>query len=310
MPLTESRWIWTLLIGLALWIASPFAVPLLAGLALALVSHPLHQWLRRYRVPALVSAIGLGALWAVIFVLPALIIVQSVLPVAARIQGSAIPADRIFEVLTHLPVLGAFVVQHANAVMDWLNQHPINKMISDIEPLMRHLAGHTLVLIIHTALALMVAVLLLIHGEAMAERLRPHFFELVGRKTVLHLEQVLVSSVRAVVLGMIALVVWEGVLGGLMFWLLDLPASMVFAIALALSSLIPGGSGIVLALAAVAAYTGQHIAYAVIILSVGHVITLSGDYLIKPAVTGAKSHAPFLIVLLSILGGVEVMGLI
>jgi predicted PurR-regulated permease PerM len=239
-----------------------------------------------------------------------MIVLQSVFPVAARIQGISIPVDRIFDVLKQLPMLGVAVSNHADVVMDWLNQHPISKMVSDVEPLMRHLAGHTLLLIVHTALALIVAVLLLIHGEAMAKLLRPHLFELVGVPAITRLEQVLVSSVRAVVLGMIALVLWEGVLGALMFWLLDLPASMIFAIALALSSLIPGGSAIVLALAAVAAYTGQHVAYAVIILSVGHVITLSGDYLIKPAVTGAKSHAPFLIVLLSILGGVEVMGLI
>jgi predicted PurR-regulated permease PerM len=96
----------------------------------------------------------------------------------------------------------------------------------------------------------------------------------------------------------------------MLFGFTDTPAAMVFAIALAISSLIPGGSGIVLALAAVVAYTQQDITHAIIILVVGHVITLSGDYIIKPVVTGAKSHAPFLLVLLSILGGVEVMGLI
>ncbi|MHB8921639.1 MAG: AI-2E family transporter [Halothiobacillus sp.] len=310
MPLTESRWVWTILIGLALWIASPFAVPLLAGFALALVSHPIHRLLVRRGLPVILSALVVGFVWAMVFVLPAMIVLQSVLPVVARFQGSSIPVDRILDVLKQLPVLGITVSNHADVVMNWLNQHPINKMVSEVEPLAGHIAGHTLMLIVHTALALIVAVLLLIHGEAIAERVRPHLFELVGVPTMMRLEQVLVSSVRAVVLGMIALVLWDGVLGALMFWLLGLPAGMVFAIALALSSLIPGGSGIVLALAAVAAYTGQHVAYAVIILSVGHIITLSGDYLIKPAVTGANSHAPFLIVLLSILGGVEVMGLI
>lgn len=306
----ESRLVWTVLIGLALWIASPFAVPLLAGYALALVSHPAYAYLLRRGLPALLSAILIMVVWAVALILPVWAIAATVWPVATHFSGASIPPDRIYAEMVKLPWIGGVVVNYGHSIMDWLEQHPVDQMIRSAEPLLGHVVGHSLSLIIHTALALIVAMLLLLHGERLAGQLRPHLFELIGQETAEQLERVMISSVRAVMLGMISLAAWEGVLGVFMFGFAHTPAAMIFAIALAISSLIPGGSGIVLALAAVVAYTQQDITHAIIILVVGHVITLSGDYIIKPLVTGAKSHAPFLLVLLSILGGVEVMGLI
>ena len=37
---------------------------------------------------------------------------------------------------------------------------------------------------------------------------------------------------------------------------------------------------------------------------------MTGDFIVKPEIIGATSHAPFLLVLLSIFGGVEVFGLV
>ena len=48
-----------------------------------------------------------------------------------------------------------------------------------------------------------------------------------------------------------------------------------------------------------------HLLPGLAVLTIGHVIMLSGDILVKPKLIGAAGHAPFLLVLLAIFGGLR-----
>ncbi|MBD1554046.1 AI-2E family transporter [Pseudomonas typographi] len=116
--------------------------------------------------------------------------------------------------------------------------------------------------------------------------------------------------VRATVKGNMLVAIAQGALGGIMFWLLNIPSSLLWAVLMAFMSLLPAvGAGVVWAPVAVyfmvtgALWKGIGLAlYGVFVIGLV-------DNVLRPILVGKDTRMPDYLVLVSTLGGLAVFGL-
>ena len=116
--------------------------------------------------------------------------------------------------------------------------------------------------------------------------------------------------VRATVKGNLLVAITQGALGGLIFWFLDIPSVLLWAVLMAFLSLLPAvGGGIVwLPVAAFFLFTGAIWQGVVLVLFGVFVIGLV-DNLLRPLLVGKDTRMPDYMVLISTLGGLSIFGL-
>lgn len=116
--------------------------------------------------------------------------------------------------------------------------------------------------------------------------------------------------VRATVKGNLLVAITQGALGGLIFWILDIPSSLVWAVLMAFLSLLPAvGAGLVWG--PVAAYfllTGSTW-QGIVLTAYGVLVIGLVDNVLRPILVGKDTKMPDYLILISTLGGLAVFGL-
>lgn len=115
---------------------------------------------------------------------------------------------------------------------------------------------------------------------------------------------------RATVKGNLVVAATQGALGGLIFWILDVQASLLWGVVMAIASLVPA-VGAALIWAPVAIYflvTGEYVSGMVLIAFGAGVIGLV-DNVLRPVLVGRDTRMPDYLVLLSTLGGFAMFGM-
>jgi len=116
--------------------------------------------------------------------------------------------------------------------------------------------------------------------------------------------------VRATVKGGITVAAVQGMLGGVAFWLLGIPAPLLWALVMAFLSLLPAiGAAIVWAPVALYLLATGSIWQGLFLIGYGVVVIGLVDNLLRPFLVGQSTKLPDYIVLISTLGGIEVFGL-
>lgn len=115
---------------------------------------------------------------------------------------------------------------------------------------------------------------------------------------------------RATVKGNLVVALVQGALGGFIFWLLDLPAPLLWAVVMAFLSLVPAvGASLVWIPMAIYLYaTGEWI-QASILVAYGALIIGLADNVLRPILVGRDTKLPDYIVLFSTLGGLSLLGI-
>jgi predicted PurR-regulated permease PerM len=115
--------------------------------------------------------------------------------------------------------------------------------------------------------------------------------------------------VRATVKGNVLVAVTQGALGGLIFWFLDIPSALLWAVLMAFLSLLPAvGAGIVWA--PVAAYFLFGATWQGVVLGLFGVFVIGlVDNVLRPILVGKDTKMPDYLILISTLGGLAVFGL-
>ncbi|MDP3920269.1 MAG: AI-2E family transporter [Candidatus Omnitrophota bacterium] len=118
------------------------------------------------------------------------------------------------------------------------------------------------------------------------------------------------DTFSAVIRGQLLTSLVQSVIAGIAFWLLGIPASIFFAGATFLATLVPvvGASAIWLSLT-VYLITIQAYVKAAILAAVGLFIISLIDNIMKPALIGEKTKLPYVLLFFGILGGLKVYGL-
>lgn len=116
--------------------------------------------------------------------------------------------------------------------------------------------------------------------------------------------------VRATVKGNLLVAIAQGALGGLIFWVLDVPSPLLWGVLMAFLSLLPAvGAGIVWAPVAVYFLFSGAVWQGVILTAFGVCVIGLVDNLLRPLLVGKDTRLPDYLILVSTLGGLAVFGL-
>jgi predicted PurR-regulated permease PerM len=116
--------------------------------------------------------------------------------------------------------------------------------------------------------------------------------------------------VRATVKGNLLVAITQGALGGLIFWFLDIPSVLLWAVLMAFLSLLPAvGAGIVWVPVAVFFLLTGAIWQGVVLGLFGVLVIGLVDNLLRPLLVGKDTRMPDYMILISTLGGMAIFGL-
>jgi len=116
--------------------------------------------------------------------------------------------------------------------------------------------------------------------------------------------------VRATVKGNLLVAITQGALGGLIFWFLDIPSVLLWAVLMAFLSLLPAvGAGIVWAPVALFFLLTGAIWQGVVLGLFGIFVIGLVDNLLRPLLVGKDTKMPDYMILISTLGGLAIFGL-
>ncbi len=116
--------------------------------------------------------------------------------------------------------------------------------------------------------------------------------------------------IRGTVNGGFSVAALQGALGGVAFWFLGIPAALLWAVVMALLSLLPAiGAALVWGPVALYLLVTGSVWEGLFLIAYGVVIIGLTDNLLRPYLVGRSTKLPDYIVLISTLGGIELFGL-
>lgn len=117
--------------------------------------------------------------------------------------------------------------------------------------------------------------------------------------------------VSASVYGVVTIAVIQGLLGGLMFWILGIPSPLLWAVLMAFVCMIPvAGSFLVWLPLAIYLMVLGYWTRAVVLIVWGALVISTIDNFLRPKLVGSQTKLHELMVFFSVLGGISVFGLL
>ena len=125
-----------------------------------------------------------------------------------------------------------------------------------------------------------------------------------------HLFNKFTTVIRATVKGNILVAITQGALGGLIFWILDIQAALLWAAIMAFLSLLPAvGASLIWAPVAIYFIATGELGSGIILIAFGVFVIGLVDNILRPILVGKDTKLPDYAVLISTLGGMAVFGL-
>jgi predicted PurR-regulated permease PerM len=288
-------------------LALPFLPALSWAMALGVVAHPLHVRVRDWIGWPNVAALASTALVTVVLVVPAIFVTERVARQATAVvqamQDETLQ-DRWERAAQRHPRL-------AEQIQSWTQGYDFR---SDLQRAAEAAVGSLPTVVrssVWLATQLLVTVFTLFFFFRDARR------ALAALRTLLPFSQAeaddflarLNDTIYATLYGRVVVAAIQGVLGGLMFWVLDLPAPALWGAVMAVLALVPFlGAFVIWAPAAVfLALEGNWLAAVVLTLWGSVVIGLS-DNLLYPWLVGERLRLHTLLIFFAIVGGVVEFG--
>jgi predicted PurR-regulated permease PerM len=117
--------------------------------------------------------------------------------------------------------------------------------------------------------------------------------------------------ISASVNGVVVIAIVQGALGGLAFWVLGLPGALLWGVVMLFMSMIPmAGAFVVWVPAAIFLALTGHWGKAVLLTIWGAVVIGSIDNFLRPKLVGEKARLHELLIFFSVLGGLQVFGVL
>ena len=115
---------------------------------------------------------------------------------------------------------------------------------------------------------------------------------------------------RATIKGNLVVAAVQGALGGLIFWILGIPAALLWGVVMALLSLIPAvGAGLIWLPVGLYLYAVGDTVEATVLILFGVLVIGLVDNLLRPILVGRDTKLPDYLVLFSTLGGLALFGI-
>jgi len=300
------------------WVLAPFYGAILWGVVVAILFNPVNQRLRKAMGARKgLSAIATVLLVIVIVILPLLLVSAALGQQASRLFGMVETGELDFalylqRILDAMPswmreILNYFGLTDLASVKD--------RVTEALAQASRLIAAKTLGIglsivgfTVNLGIMLYLLFYLLRDGEGLLMRVKSAVPLGAEQKTLL-LDRISLV-VRATVKGGIAVAAVQGMLGGLAFWFLGIPAPLLWAVVMAFLSLLPAiGAAIVWAPVALYLLVTGDIWQSVFLIGYGVLVIGLVDNLLRPFLVGKSTRLPDYVVLISTLGGIEIFGL-
>jgi predicted PurR-regulated permease PerM len=296
-----------LVILACLFVLAPFVPALTWALALTVVGYPIHRWIaKRVRRPDLAAALSvaiitIGLLGPTFFI--GYQVAKQVSANIAQIRDEAESGEWTRTLQSHPKIKSA---------VDWVQtQFDLQAQAKKIADAVQRRVGNTLTTTAWSIAQLLIALFCLFFffrdHERVMRGLRS-MAPLTDGETDRVLREVR-DIVHATIYGTVVTALIQGSLGGTMFWILGIPAALLWAVVMALLSLVPSlGSFVVwLPAAAILGIQGHWVKTA-ILAGWGVFVVGTIDNIVYPILVGKEMRMHTLTVFLATVGGLMAFG--
>ena len=294
----------------------PFWIPLLWACIIAVLFHPAQAWLeRRWGQRPNITALVTLLACMVLVIIPVLLFLASFLQQALAVYeqieaGQVKPGKYIEQVRTAFPalqeILGRFDID-----MNTLRENATKAAVGGSQFLARNALAFgqgAFGFLLQLSLMLYVAFFLLRDGQLLLEMLIEALP--LGDERERLLFKKFAEVARATVKGNLLVAMVQGMLGGLIFWALGLPAPLLWGVVMTVLSLIPAiGAGLVWLPAAIYLFAVGESISATVLIGYGVLVIGLADNVLRPILVGRDTKLPDWMVLLSTLGGILMVGI-
>ena len=288
-------------------LARPFLPALTWALALAVVTHPLYDWLAQRITSENLAAIVAVFLVTALIVAPAVLVTDQVVGQAASViqnvqEGTV--QEKWNQALSSNPWLAR--------VAGWLTDHvdfegEFERASSSIASRAGGLVRRSFNVAIQIAILPFVLFFFFRDRSRFLRALRS--LVPLSNREASEVFQRVNDTIHAMIFGNIVVAIIQGSLGGLMFWWLGLPAPILWSVVMSIVSMIPNlGAFVVWAPAAAFLAISGSWTKAIILVAWGGLMVGLIDNLLYPFLVGNRLRLHTLLVFFAILGGVYVFG--
>lgn len=299
-----------------LWLLKPFFGPIFWACAIAIIFHPLQQKiLARYPARRNLSAVFTLLLCVVIVVLPLIMIITSAvnegLYVYQRVErGEISPAQYVEKFEAAFPQFENFL-NNFGIELSGLRESIADAAMSSSQFLARYalsIGQNAFTFVLHLCLMLYLTFFMLRDGNKLIDLLVRALPLGDARERLLFAKFAEVT--RATVKGNLVIAVIQGSLGGFIFWVLGIPGALLWAVSMAIVSLIPAvGPALIWGPVAIYLFAVGETVDALILVGFGALVIGLIDNILRPILVGRDTKMPDYIVLLSTLGGLALFGI-
>ena len=304
-------------IGLAL-VVSSFAGALLWAVLAALLFQPLFQWLlarwpdRRNRAAAVTMLIITVAV-----VIPALVLASLVIDQAAGVYGQMRSGQINFA--SYFERVHDALPQRIQGLLDSAGYDSFERVQARVSQVVTNsvsmiarqafsIGANAAAFLLSFGIGLYVTFFLLRDGErlgAAVVRGMPLETDVAERLT-----QKFVAVVRATIKGSGVVALVQGGLGAITFWIVGLPAGLLWGMLMAIAALLPAvGPAIIWVPVAIYLLATGAIWQAVVVVLAGVLVIGLADNILRPILVGRDTGIPDWLVLVTTLGGIDLVGL-
>jgi predicted PurR-regulated permease PerM len=300
------------------WIASPFFGAILWGLVAAIVFAPVNARLVMRMPGRRNSAAALTLLLIIAIVIVPAAIIGSLLIDEAVSTYSLIQSKQID--------FGKLVLDVQNGLPTWVMETLERFGLGDVATAQKKLEGFVTAglrivagqavdvgqgafsFILGLGIMLYLAFFLLRDGRTLSRR--------IGEAVPMHpdqrrdLFQKFTTVIRATIKGSIIVAAVQGVIGGVVFALLDIRGALLWGVVMGVLSLVPAiGTGLIWVPVAIYLFATGALWQGVVLVLCGVLVIGMVDNVLRPILVGKDTRMPDYVVLISTLGGISVMGI-
>lgn len=317
----ENKFFLFLLLGVSIaffWLLSPFYGAVFWGAVFAIVFASLFRRLL-HAMPKrrTLAAISTVAIILVLVIFPAVLLTslltQEAAVVIARVQSGELSFSRYFQLIYDaLPtwisnLLNRFGLTNMGLIQERLSAG-LTRGSQFFATQALLIGQNTFDFIVSFFIVLYLLFFFLRDGAMITQQIRD---AIPLEASIKHnLSQKFIAVIRATVKGNIAVAALQGLLGGLIFWFLDVHAPALWGTLMAFLSLLPAvGAALVWAPVAIYFLVSGAIWQGVVLIAFGVLVIGLVDNVLRPVLVGKDTKMPDYMVLMSTLGGMALFGL-
>jgi len=300
------------------WLVAPFYGSILLGVIASILCAPIYRdILKRTKGRRNLAASLTLLLIIALVIFPAILIgvslVQEAANLYARLQSGDINIARFFEQMRQslppwaLDTLGQSGLTEFETARKMLRES-IGTILQNIAPRALWFGQNALQLLASLGIMLYLTFFLLRDGEKLSAQVRwamPLEPQLRDR-----LIEHFVTVIRATMRGTVVVSILQGLVGGVIFWLLGIDAPILWGLLMALFSLFPAvGTGVVWVPVALFLLATGSTTEGLILVFCGLFVIGLIDNVLRPILVGHEARLPEFVVLIATIAGLNLMGL-